>query len=187
MSEPNRRAAGESAAVTLRRIGGSAKASIIARSGRSADLKSRMLACHRVELCDGPQYRTAGEIGIIGLGPQRWLAIAGGDAAPGFVNRMSRDLHGLAAIADQTDAYLVFELAGPRARDSLAKGVALDLDPPAFGPGAAVATVAAHTSILLWQPDTRPTYRIAVPRSWARSFLEFLTASAAEFGIRVDD
>jgi hypothetical protein len=49
--------------------------------------------------------------------------------------------------------------------------------------GNGLAAIEIDTAIYFWQIDAEPTYHIAVPQSWARSFLEFLKGSAAEFGI----
>jgi sarcosine oxidase subunit gamma len=45
--------------------------------------------------------------------------------------------------------------------------------------------VAALIPLHLWQLDDAPTYEVALPRSLARSFAEWLAESAAEFGMVV--
>jgi heterotetrameric sarcosine oxidase gamma subunit len=63
--------------------------------------------------------------------------------------------------------------------------VTLDLHPSVFSTGSAAVTVVNHIGVTLWQTDDVPTYRLAVPRSYVGSFMEWLTASAAEFGLEV--
>jgi heterotetrameric sarcosine oxidase gamma subunit len=79
----------------------------------------------------------------------------------------------------------VLRIGGPRARAALAKGCPLDLHPRAFGPGDTAVTAIAHVGVQLWQLDDAPTYELAVPRSMAKSFWTWLSASAAEFGLAV--
>lgn len=186
LTRPGRRGRPDGAAgVQLREICGCAMASVVARKGQVAALIDYFRSHYGLEPPAAPRCEIAGATALIGMGPERWLAVAGAEAAAGFVPRLAGDLQGVAAIAEQSDAYAVIEIAGSRARDTLARGTALDLHPRAFGPGDAAATMIAHTAVLLWQVDARPAYRIAVPESWARSFFEFLTANAEEFGSEI--
>ena len=79
----------------------------------------------------------------------------------------------------------VLRFRGPKAREVLAKGIALDLDARVFRPGDVALTIAAHIGVQLWQIGETPTYEIAISRSLARSFWPWLSASAAEFGYEV--
>ncbi len=80
----------------------------------------------------------------------------------------------LASISDQSDAYAILRLAGTQLRDTLAKIVAIDLHPRAFGPGAVASTMASQIGATLWRleddADGSPVFEIAVPRSLAQSF-----------------
>jgi sarcosine oxidase subunit gamma len=76
-------------------------------------------------------------------------------------------------------------ISGPRARDALAKGVAVDLHPRAFEAGHAAATLVAHIGVTLWQVDEAPTFHVCVPRAFSSSFWHWLLASAAEYGFEV--
>ena len=98
---------------------------------------------------------------------------------------LARDLDGLAAIADQSDAYAVCRIAGPRARDALAKGVTLDLHPASFPSGSAAVTGIAGIGAVLWLGDEAPTFDVAVARSLASSFWHWLVTGAAEYGLEV--
>jgi sarcosine oxidase subunit gamma len=102
-----------------------------------------------------------------------------------FATDLSERLGHAASVSDQSDARAILRLSGPRARDALAKGLAVDLHPKAFGPGDAAQSVIALIGAHLWQIDDAPTYEIAVFRSYAGSFAEFIAASAAEYGIAV--
>jgi methylglutamate dehydrogenase subunit D len=133
-----------------------------------------------IELPDGPRYVGTAEVGFVGLGPGRWLAV--GLADP---ERVLGEAFGAGtAICDQSDAYILFDVAGPAARTALAKGVAIDLDPAAFRPGDAATTAVALIGVTFWLVDAE-RFRFAVARSFAPGFLRFLVASAAEFGCAV--
>jgi sarcosine oxidase subunit gamma len=82
-------------------------------------------------------------------------------------------------VSDQSDGRGVFRVSGRGAREALAKGVPIDLHPRAFTTGDAAVTLAAHIPIHVWQVDALPTYEIAVARSLATSFLDWLGPAAA--------
>jgi sarcosine oxidase subunit gamma len=94
-----------------------------------------------------------------------------------------------AAVTDQSDSRAALQLSGSHLRDALAKGVMIDLHPATFAVGDAAATSVAHIGIQLWRlPDATdgPVFEIMVARSLAGSFWSWFTASAAEFGCRVE-
>ena len=64
----------------------------------------------------------------------------------------------------------------------MAKGVHIDLHGQVFKAGDVAMTAIAHINIHLWQVDEQPTYDLAVFRSFAVAFWEWLTAAATEFG-----
>ena len=92
---------------------------------------------------------------------------------------------GLAPVTEQSDGRALIGLAGRKARDVLAKGLALDLHPLAFGVGDAALCQIDHIAVHIWQTDETPSYEIAVFRGFARSFWRFLTEAAAEFSYEV--
>ncbi|EWY40848.1 hypothetical protein N825_33500 [Skermanella stibiiresistens SB22] len=120
-------------------------------------------------------------ITLIGTGPGRWLAIAEGRDGVDLEAALRRS----GAVTDQSDAYVVIDLSGPDARRTLAKGVALDLHASVFPVGTSAVTVISHIGVTLWLADAAPTFRLAVPRSYAASFVHWLKSSAAEFGLDV--
>jgi sarcosine oxidase subunit gamma len=117
------------------------------------------------------------------LGPETWWLVDAGeeDLAP---------LSDVASIADQSDAYGVVRITGPRCRDGLAKLVFIDLHPAIFGPGDVASTVAAHIGITLWRLGDGPdgaVFEIACYRSFAADLWHALSCSAAEFGLQITD
>lgn len=154
---------------------------VIARRGRERAVAERLGLDPTPGLASAVRDGTA-----LWLAPGTWLMVAertGGDA---LCRSLRERLDDLAAIADQSHGRVVLRLFGARARDVLAKGCRLDLHPRAFAPGGCAQTIVAQIGVLLHQVDERPTYDLYVASSYALDFLEWLTASAAEFGYRTD-
>ena len=76
-----------------------------------------------------------------------------------------------AAITDVTDGRVAFRLAGPSAREVLAKGCPLDLHPRAFAPGRCAQSLLAKASVLIHLvddgPERGPSFDVYVARSFA--------------------
>lgn len=106
---------------------------------------------------------------MIPTGPGTWLAQGDADA-------LGERLAGLAWVSDQSGGYVVLRFTGPAARTLLQKGVAIDLDPSAFGAGSAAVTVIAHIGVILWRADD--AYDVAIFRSLAGSFRHWIDAAA---------
>jgi methylglutamate dehydrogenase subunit D len=121
-------------------------------------------------------------IGLLGIGPGKWLAVAEPNAAP-LAERLSGELGTLAAVTELSDAYAVLRIAGANARALFEKGLGVDLHPRAFKPGDVAATVCAHINVVIWQIDATPTYEIALYGSYAASFGDWLAESAATLSL----
>jgi sarcosine oxidase, subunit gamma len=123
----------------------------------------------------------AGSVALLWLSPDEWLVTA--KEAPGeLAGRLRGALAGQhVAVVDLSASRVVFELAGPRARDVLAKGCGLDLHPRAFGPGRCAQTALARAAVILHLADETPRYRIFVRRSFARYLEAWLRDAAEEF------
>lgn len=109
---------------------------------------------------------------VLALSPSEWWLVTSGapvSEPPGLRS------------TDQSEGRTVMRLAGPRARDVLAKGCGLDLHPKAFAAGRCTQTPVAHIGCVLHHPDDA-TWDFYVPRSYARHFWEWLTDAASEFG-----
>jgi sarcosine oxidase subunit gamma len=161
-------------------------ASVLARKGRAAALAERVRARLGIDLPQGPRRVGNGALAFAGTGPGAWLATA--EDGDGVAAALREALGDLAAISDQSGGLAVLRLSGPRVRDALAKGIAIDLHPHRFAPGAVAVTAAAHVGLTLWRlPDGADgaVFEIAVARSLAGSFWHWLSASAAELGLVV--
>ncbi|WP_232631804.1 sarcosine oxidase subunit gamma [Methylobacterium sp. Leaf118] len=161
---------------------GLALASVTAVDGAEARLAEAIEARFGLSLPEPGGAHLSGEAGLVWSGPDQWLALGG---ARGDLDGLGAALRGAAAVADQSDGRAVLRLTGPDARRVLEKGVAVDLHPRAFGPGRTAVTAIAHIGVQIWQRDDRPTYDLAVARSFAGSLWTWLEAAAAEFGCEV--
>lgn len=132
---------------------------------------------------DRPRVSEGGGIAFLGIGPGRWLAV--GSRTEKLVSKLKTALGANARICDQSDGYVLFAVEGPSVRDCLAKGPSIDFSPSVFTPGTVATTSMAHIGLIIWRVEDADAFRIAVPSSFAPSFLRLFIASAAEFGITV--
>lgn len=164
---------------------GLAVAMIAARRGKRGEVDEALIRVAQIRPPDGPKCVVQGEVCLVGIAPEQWLAVAEGSHAAGFVAALTEALGDSASVTDHSSARTVIRVAGKRARDTLAKGCAIDLHPRVFQPGSAATTRISQIGSILWQPEQAPAYDIAVPSSLARSFWSWLTTSAGEYGYEV--
>jgi heterotetrameric sarcosine oxidase gamma subunit len=164
---------------------GGALASVMGRKGKTADLCARAKDRFGVDLPMTPRRVADGQVHFIWAGPERWLAEAPNEMPSTFERNLREALSSLASVTSQSDGRSIIRISGLKAREVLAKGVPLDLDPRVFGPGDTAMTVVGHINVHLWQADAAPTYDFAVFRSFAASFCEWLLDASAEFGVLV--
>ncbi|WP_439543440.1 sarcosine oxidase subunit gamma [Hyphomicrobium sp.] len=156
-------------------------ASIGASLGKSEALKAAIRNAYGVALPDKPGRVEGNGIAFVWAGPDQWLAVAERGTSRDLETEFKAALMGLASVVDHSDGRVVIRISGPRARDVLAKGVPVDLDPRAFRPGDAAITHASHIGVILWQLDDAPTYEVALFRSYADSFAHWIDEAATEF------
>ena len=157
-------------------------ASITSAKGKSAEVKAAIQTAYGVALPDTPLRVTGNGIAFIWHGPDQWMAIADrGTNNRDIEVELKPVLEGKAAVVDQGDGRAVVRVSGTHVRGVLAKGFAIDLHPSAFKTNSVAITHAAHIGCIIWQIDAAPTYEIAMFRSFADSFMDWLTHSAAEF------
>jgi len=163
--------------VTLTERPGLALATIMARQGVDAAAVGAALG---LAAPIRPERRAGGGLELVATGPGQWLAVADAPASP-WPEVLESRLGGLASVSDQSGAYVVWRIAGPGARALCQRGVAIDLHPDAFPPGAAATTVIAHLGVVLWRledPNAPETFEVAVFRSYAQSFRHWFEITA---------
>jgi methylglutamate dehydrogenase subunit D len=160
-------------------------ATVAVRKGQEAALKSAVRESYGLDLPEGSTAVKGKEVLFIGTGPGQWLAVSASLENEKLAENLATKLKGLASISDQSSGRAVVRITGPRARDVLAKGLAIDLDPGVFGPNGAVTSTISHMGVVLWRDGQADGYDVALFRSMAGSFWHWLTASAAEYGYEV--
>ena len=130
-------------------------------------------------------------IAALWLGPDEWLLTCPADDVPRLVGALRKalaDVH--AAITDLTDGRVAFRVAGPSARDVLAKGTPLDLHPRAFAPGSCAGSVLAKAAVLIHllddDPGRGPSFDVYVARSFAYYLWTWLEDAGREYGVVIE-
>jgi sarcosine oxidase subunit gamma len=160
-------------------------ATVAARKSNAEALNETVANTYGVQLPSGSRVAQGAQVNFIGYGPGQWLAVSEILANEALARDLSEKLEGLASISDQSGGRTVLKVRGPHARDVLAKGLPIDLDPRVFPLGSAVTSIISHMGVQMWQLDDTRSYDIAVFRSLSESFWSWLTASAAEYGYEV--
>jgi methylglutamate dehydrogenase subunit D len=160
-------------------------ARIVARRGQGASLAALFRGRFGVEPPNGPRRASHGEVAIAGVGPQTWLATRDG-AGNGFADSLRPLLGDCAAVADQSDAYAILRLTGPRVRAALAKLIPIDIHPRSFHVNSVAQTLCGYVNVTLWRLEDAaqgdPVFEIWVGRSLAVSLHQAISHGAAEFG-----
>jgi sarcosine oxidase subunit gamma len=171
--------------VTIEERLGLGLATVAARKGEAPALRGAVKSAYGVMLPDSSRVAQGSQVSFVGYGPGQWLAVSDTLRGEALARDLTQWLKGLASISDQSGGRTVLRLSGPRARDVLAKGLAIDLDPRVFPLGSAATSTISLMGVQVWQTDDTRSYDIAIFRSVSASFWRWLTASAAEFGYEV--
>lgn len=112
------------------------------------------------------------------LSPDNWLVVDAAD--PAFGRRLEDDggLHAL----DMSSARARLTLEGAAVRDLLAVGATIDLRPARFPAGAFAQTPAGNATTIL-HATAADRFDVYVARSFAQSWLVWLTQAGREFGL----
>lgn len=106
-------------------------------------------------------------LGVLALGPREWLLVTPEGSEQDLYQRLQKILsphsHGLAIASD---ALVVITVAGPKARDVLAAGCALDFHPRVFQTSKVVRTLLARTSVIVHRAADQ-AYDLYIGRSYA--------------------
>jgi sarcosine oxidase subunit gamma len=171
--------------VTIEERLGLGLATVAARKGEAPALRGAVKSAYGVMLPDSSRVAQGSQVSFVGYGPGQWLAVSDTLRGEALARDLTQRLKGLASISDQSGGRTVLRLSGPRARDVLAKGLAIDLDPRVFPLGSAATSTISLMGVQVWQTDDTRSYDIAIFRSVSASFWRWLTASAGEFGYEV--
>lgn len=156
-------------------------ASLSPFAGNETALSNRLREAYGIGLPSAGKRNAADPIALQWIGPSQWLAIADRSVGRDLETELAPLCAGLAALTDQSDARAALSATGPATLAVLAKGVPLDLHPRVFLTGNTASTHASHIGITIAKLDEVPTFQILLYRSFALSFANWLTHSAAEF------
>lgn len=159
-------------------------ASLTARKERSVALAAAVRKHWGLDLPLVPRWVGDERLAFLWSGPDQWLAVS--ESWPGALDTGVRNaLSGLASVTAQGDGRMVVRIAGPRTRDVLAKGMAVDLHPRVFGPGDTAVTQFAHVGVQIRQLDATPSYELLAFRSHTATLYRALLSAGAEYGVDV--
>jgi sarcosine oxidase subunit gamma len=125
----------------------------------------------------------AGDVTVVWLGPDEWLVVG----RPGTQRDLESRIRSAAgdepvSVTDVSAQRTTLLVAGPRARDLLAHGCALDLHPRAFGPGRSAQTTLARTQVVLVaREEARAGFWVLVRSSFAGYLTDWLLDAAVEY------
>jgi methylglutamate dehydrogenase subunit D len=173
------------AGVTIAERANLGLATVEVRKGQDDSLKVAVREDYGLDLPEGSTVSAGNDLSFIGTGPGQWIVVSGVLGNETLAHELAVTLRGLASVSDQSSGRAVVHLSGPRARDVILKGLAIDLDPRVFGPGQAVTSTISHMGVLVWREGESEEYDVALFRSVAESFWRWLSASAAEYGYAV--
>jgi sarcosine oxidase subunit gamma len=160
-------------------------ARIAARRGQGARLVELLRVNFGVQPPAGLRRVSRADLAIAGIAPQTWLATRH-DAGNAFAESLRPLLGECASVSDQSDAYVILQLAGPKVRETLAKLVPIDLHPRSFQVDAVAQTVCGYVNVTLWRlqntAQSDPAFEIWAGRSFAASLHQAICHGAAEFG-----
>jgi sarcosine oxidase subunit gamma len=115
-----------------------------------------------------------GERAALWLGPDEQLLLAPSGDAGRIQVGLGAALQGLAhSLVEVSQRQSAFAISGPRARDLLASGCPLDLDPGSFPAGMCVRTLFAKAEVVLWRRGAEE-YHLEVARSFAGYVLDWM-------------
>ncbi|MCX2730217.1 sarcosine oxidase subunit gamma [Saccharopolyspora sp. NFXS83] len=125
----------------------------------------------------------AGELLALWLGPDEWLLVGGEGAAESVQDTLATALaedHG--SVVDLSANRTILEVSGPKAREVLNKGCALDLHPRVFGADRCAQTLLARAGVILVCRDAeQPSFWLLVRSSFARYVADWLIDASAEY------
>jgi sarcosine oxidase subunit gamma len=168
-------------------LGESAHRTIINIRGNSADpaFTGAVKSITGVDLpTKANTVNEAGDTSILWLGPDEWWVVAAPDRSDALVMGLRQAFQGQhTAVIDVSESRTVITIAGPKARDMLARGISLDLHPRVFSPGQCAQTGMSKINVLLHQVDDKPSYDIYVLKSFSDYLWRWSEQIARDFDL----
>jgi sarcosine oxidase, subunit gamma len=116
-----------------------------------------------------------GDLRVLNLGPGEWLAVSDVLQSPKLKESLDRHLNSDSiAATDISNGLKALRVEGPAARELLARGCGLDLDPEHFPAGRCTRTRFAQLAVVVHCLDAKPRFDLYAGRSflpWLKSWL----------------
>jgi sarcosine oxidase subunit gamma len=123
---------------------------------------------------------SSGDLAVLWLGPDEWLVVR----PPRGASRLKADVRAAlngrpGSVVDVSAHRTTLVVRGPAARDVLAHGCALNLNPDEFGTGRCAQTMMARAQVVLWHVKDHE-FRMLVRASYAGYLAAWLLDAAVE-------
>jgi sarcosine oxidase subunit gamma len=115
------------------------------------------------------------------LGPDEWLVVGPEDQEKALVQSLLDGLGGaFGSVVDVSANRTTLEVGGPKARDILAQGIPIDLDPLFFGPSNCAQTLLAKAHVIVEGRNEEGTLHLYIRSSFASYVADWLLDAATE-------
>ncbi len=168
--------AADGGGVTLTVRSGFAMVQLFAKTGKAGDLARKMGI-----VSDPGKATVTNSFTAVPLSPGQWMLVAEDSYGVAFAPDIAKKVAGLGHVSEQSDARVGIRVAGPNARDLMARGCRLDLHESVAKKGFCAQTQMAQIGVLIHQVSDAPVYDLYVNAGFARSFWHWLTETAAQF------
>jgi heterotetrameric sarcosine oxidase gamma subunit len=158
---------------------------LMAAKGENASAGVAVEAAFGIALPGPNRASSSGAVTSLAIQPDQWLITAPLEQSADLCAKVAIVASDVAALVDQSGGKAILRISGARARDVLAKGCRIDLDPRVFGADAVAATPIAHLQMLIHRVGASDTYDLYVTSTFAEAAFDWLTTSAKQFGYEI--
>lgn len=171
-------------AITMTRRLGLSSVQLDARKGTADAVSAAVSQAFDVTLPVAGHAVSGGQVRALWLGPDRWMLVAPDGLGLEARLRAAAEPAG-GVVVDQGHGRAILRIEGPRVRDILAKGTAVDLHPRVFAEDAVAQTGLFHLSVTIDRRRGSGCFDVHAMRGFAVNLHESLCEAAAEWGYRL--
>jgi heterotetrameric sarcosine oxidase gamma subunit len=179
VSAPDAPPSARAAPIALR-LGSADVVEIAPLRGRAAEMQ-RLIEARGSSLPPPGHLAGTADRWVLCVRPGRWLLLQARGEPGTSAAEWQRECEGFATVVDLSCALALFALTGPAAREALARGCRLELDPRILHSGRVARTLMAQVPVIIAVRD--PGIWLLAPATTARHFHEWLALTARPFGL----